>query len=303
MTQTLFDLTYQTAKLLEEVRHGLATGGTTSTLIDTNGLKQVDDYWGGLQGNMGTVWMLYDAGALGAAPQGEFSRVTDFVNSTQAATLSPALTAAPASNDQYGIAGPRYPLYDLIAAVNEAVRLLGNIGFDDATTLDTVANQTEYTLPFVEGELKQVYYQGKTGDSDDFQWLPVPKWEVRYGITGSARTLILPLGFPSGRDIRLVYGGPHPRLNLASDKLSESIPEQLIATRAALILTEGEIKKQAKADPRLTERAAMFRNALGEVQTNFTPDKPRRMPKVFDVPNTSAGIYRDRVSPFPPYDN
>ena len=62
MTYTLANLTYRTARELDIVYEGTATGGSDTTLIDTNQLDQANDYW-----NDGTVWILEDAGGAGAA--------------------------------------------------------------------------------------------------------------------------------------------------------------------------------------------------------------------------------------------
>ena len=49
-------------------------------------------------GNGGTAWVIYDGGAAGAAPENEYSVVSDFANSTGTVTLRTTLTAAVAAS-------------------------------------------------------------------------------------------------------------------------------------------------------------------------------------------------------------
>lgn len=78
---------------------GQATGGTQTTIVDTTRLQssQYDskDHVGG--------WarISYDAGGLGAAPQGEQGAVTAYAPSTGTITIDPAISVAPATGDWY----------------------------------------------------------------------------------------------------------------------------------------------------------------------------------------------------------
>ena len=51
MTYTLGELTYRAAREIEDVREGVATGGSTTTIVDSNNRTEHDDYWNG-----GTAW-------------------------------------------------------------------------------------------------------------------------------------------------------------------------------------------------------------------------------------------------------
>lgn len=285
MGKNLFDLTYQTAKKLgPTLMHGKATGGSTTTLIDTATLTQGDDFWNG-----GTVWVLYDAGGSSAPPYGEYARVSDFVSSSKTATLLDALSASLAVGDQYAIAGPTFRLYDLIEAINEALRDLGDIAFVDVTSLETASAQTEYTLPFIEGHLTRVMVQGRTNDTNDNQWTPVENWRVGFGTTGSARTLYLPQ-LPAGRDLYLEYRGPHPRLNAYTDKLAETVPEQLVVTMAALYLTRQQIQNASVTDPRLEARRELLAQELADLRSQYTPERPQTGPQLFAFQNNTSRL-------------
>src|SRR3990167_5677525 len=128
MSKTLFDCTLELARVLGVLTEGVATGGSTSTLIDTVERTEADDYWNG-----GTAWILYDAGGLGAAPQGEYAVVSDFANTGGVITLRTAITQV-AAGDRYAVAKKRYPLHLLVQKVNEAIAFIGPIEVADTTT-------------------------------------------------------------------------------------------------------------------------------------------------------------------------
>lgn len=227
MTLTLFDLTYRIARELDYVREGTATGGTTTTLIDTNGLKEADDRW-----NDGTVWVL-SAGS--AAPEGEYSVISDFTLSSNTASLVTTLGAAIASGDRYAIARRRYPLDILEQSVNRALQTLGYIPITDITTITPAAKQTEYTLPIAANmDLRQVWLETNKDDSDDNRWQMQYNWYVQRTATGTADELILPYQWPTGYEVKLVYVAPHPEVYSATSQISDLIPVERILFNAAV---------------------------------------------------------------------
>ena len=119
MTITLFDLTKDLARLLGTLYEGVATGGSTTTIADTVERLEDDDYWNG-----GTAWITYDAAGAGAAPQGEYSSISDFAQTGGIVTLRSTLTGAVASGDRYAVATSRYPLHILIQKINQVQRYL-----------------------------------------------------------------------------------------------------------------------------------------------------------------------------------
>jgi len=206
----------------------LATGGTTTTIIDTKladelGEGNEDDIYNG-----GTAIVIEDAGGANAAPEGEFSRITDYTASSQTVTVSPALTAAPAAGDRVLIVPPDFPLYDMIEVVNDALKNIGDIPKVDVS-LTTADNQTEYALPIaLKGmELLNVEIQGTTTDANDNQYSPVPFWKVVPSLPGSTATLVLPQ-YGSGYIIRLTYSGRHPRIDSYDDYVSEFLHPELV---------------------------------------------------------------------------
>lgn len=206
----------------------LATGGSTTTVVDTKLADDLaesneDDIYNG-----GTVIVVEDAGGANAAPEGEFSRITDYEASSTTITFSPALTAAPASGDRVLVAPADFPLYDVIEVVNDALRYLGDIPLLD-TSITTAAAQTEYTLPLaLKGrELLNVEMQGQTNDANDNQYIPIPNWKVVPAAAGSTGLLVIPQ-YSDGYTIQITYAGKHPRIDTYDAYVSEYLHPELV---------------------------------------------------------------------------
>ena len=250
--QTLHDATYRLARNLSAVTEGVATGGSATTIIDTRILRQVDDYW-----NQGMAWILRDSAEGSAAPEGQFGEITDFAASSDTATIGSVsagsgdpFTAAVAIGDRYALTTSKYPPHQLISAINGALIDIGPIQIIDTTTLDTTAGQTEYSLPLpAKLDLREVYYQGRTGDPNDNRWVKIENWEVRGAISGQD-TLYLPFQYVAGRDIMLVFLDEHPELDDASDNINERIHTDLLMAYAEIRMLEWR-DAQPGSDPNI----------------------------------------------------
>lgn len=206
----------------------LATDGSTTTLRDTKLADELldsneDDIYNG-----GTIIVVEDAGGSNAAPEGEFSRITDYVASSQTVSFSPALTTAIASGDRVMIVPPDFPVYDMLEVLNDALKDLSEIPLYD-TSITTTNNQTEYTLPLAVkgGRVEMVEVQTYLNDSNDNRWSPVPNWREGFANAGSTGTFILPQ-FASGYTIRITYKKWHPRVDLYDDYISEYFHPKLV---------------------------------------------------------------------------
>ena len=233
MTYTLFDLTYRVARELGLTQEGVATGGSTTTLIDTVMREEADDLW-----NKGTLWVLRDAGGAGAAPEKEYATVSDFVQATSTLTIS-AVTAAIAGGDRYALAMKQVPLHIIIQKINQAIQDLGPVPYADITSITTADDQTEYSLPVAaKRDLLQVRIQTVDDDANDNRWIEVPGgWEVQQADPGAQPRLIIQQ-FTSGYDLKLVYLANHPALEVATATLSEYIPVERIVIPAVLACLE-----------------------------------------------------------------
>ena len=289
MSSTLSDLTYYVARQLGMLREGIATGGSTTTLIDTNDRSEDDDYWNG-----GSAWIIRDAGGASATPEGEYSIISDFVNSTSTVTFRDAMTVAPASGDRYAIATDWCELHTIIAKINQAVMDVGTIPYTDTTSITIAADQTEYTLPAAASlNLLQVWRQTED-DSNDNRWREVLNWTEEVAAVGSASKLILPYQCDTSYDIKLVYSAPHPDLQVYSDALADTIPLERVvypAIRDCFIYLKQKFNRTTWDDD-IQRWDAMAENAKATRKIM----QPRRPKKVMIVSNTSDAEFLDQVS-------
>jgi hypothetical protein len=232
MTIQLFDLVWKTLVTLGTAKTGKATGGTTTTLIDTNALRLTEnDYF-----NEGTLLILKDQAGAGAAPEKEFSRIKDFAQTNKTITVYDAFTVAPGSGDTYGVANRRYPLFLMQEMINNALYLEGYIPGED-TSITTVASQTEYTMPSgTSRDLRQVLVS-TNDDSDMNEWTPVVNFDIKKTATGTGDLLVLNYELEAGRTLWLRYAKQHDELTAASSELDEAIhPDRIVFSVAAELL-------------------------------------------------------------------
>jgi len=269
MDHDLFTFTYALASLLGGLRTGVVNSGSTTTIVDATRRKENDDYF-----NEGTIWVLYDAGGAAAAPEGEFAIVSDFVQSTGTLTFE-AITAAVAANDRYAVAPAYYPLDMMIEKINLALSNI-NVVVEDTTSLDTVAGQTEYDLPaaVLRGDLRRVYIQS-TSDSDDNRWSELGDWDLKVGTTGNVDTLIIPPGYPSGKDLRLVYIKRHDPVWFNTSAINEAVHRDRVIYRAAEHMMV-ELMNENDGKPTLGELANYYRDKADDADHKHKIDLPKR---------------------------
>jgi hypothetical protein len=268
MTYTLFDLTYRVARELGLTQEGVATGGATTSLIDTVMRTEADDYW-----NNGTVWILRDSAGAGAAPEGEYATVSDFVSTTKTLTIS-ALTAAIAGGDRYACMTKHVPLHVIIQKINQAIMDLGPVPYADITSITTALDQTEYTLPVAaKRDLMQVWIQLIDDDANDNKWIKVPNWKVQEADPGAAPRLIIPQ-YTAGYDLKLVYLADHPELQVATAVLSEYVPLERVIYPAVLACFE--YRKQRTGWNSWDDEIDMYRQKVEAVKVSKPIRRPSR---------------------------
>jgi hypothetical protein len=238
MTDRLWDALLATAQELDIARESVATGGSTTTLVDTVFRLEPDDFW-----NQGTIW--YED-ADGAQSYNNYcTRINDFYQTTKTLTFA-VQTEAPEAGDRYIVADARYPMDLLWATINSVLRRAPIIALDE--TLTIASNQTEYTLPtaIYRGNLRYVYYQVDTDDSNDNRWKRIDDWRLEDGDTGSADTLILLQQYSSGHALQLHYITHHPPLTTIAANLNENINLRGLAVRAAVRCVRQRMQRQKK---------------------------------------------------------
>lgn len=133
---TLNSLVMAIARRLGNAIEGTATGGSTTTLVDTVALWQPNDSW-----NSHFIRILTGANA------GVERLVTDHVQSTKTLTLDPALSYTISAGDQYQVTPVQYQHF--LDAIRNGIAAAGDAWVtmvDDATTLTWTGAQ-EYSLP------------------------------------------------------------------------------------------------------------------------------------------------------------
>lgn len=181
-----------------------ATGGTTTTIVDSDNLKgqYADDYL-----NDCWVSIITDAGGVHLPPEGESRRVSDFAGSTGTITVPTNFSAAPAMEDTYRVWSVA-PKAELLDAVAEALRAAWPAFHQRVvdTSLTVEEDTYEYALPAAIEYLQEVEIQG---NEDSEYYVPVTNWRTRKE-SGGTRKLILDhtQSYTTGYSLRLVGIGP-----------------------------------------------------------------------------------------------
>ena len=215
----MFDLMVGTLKLLGGLRSGTASAGTNATLTDTLLRLEDADYWNG-----GTIWITE---AAGAAPEKEFSMITDFAAGVFTFNI---LTAAVAATDKYACSDAHFPFDQIMDAVNLAISQYRVPRSD--TNLITVASTTQYTLPAAvqHGRLKEVYV-ATTTKAENKLYRKVGEWWTKE--ESNLQQLIVPEGLTASMTLRLDYELVHTDFDSGDDELYEFLEPKQIIYRAA----------------------------------------------------------------------
>jgi len=274
------DLLQRTLRALGQIQVSTATGGTTTTVVDTKQIdrQEEDDVW-----KEGTLFIVRDT--AGTAPQGEFQRISAYDDTTGTFTVDTVFSASPAIGDRYGFIDDIYPLHDMIEICNDALADLGDVPETDTTTIDTVANQTEYdyVVAWKRKPPLSIDFQGKTGDTNDNLWEGVPHYRLIPGTAGSASTLELVPQLTSGRDIRVVYMGTHTRLNDFDDVVSEFIFPGLAVAVCTLAAIDFQINT-AGAGEELEQRYNKAADKLDRFMRSHRIWRPTRNQRILSWP-------------------
>ncbi len=161
MTYLLWQLLRDAYAELGQLQAAQATGGSTTTIVDSKLIGTGrDDDWNG-----GAVIVL---SADGAAPEGEFGRVSDYIDAAGTLTV-PEMSAAVESGDLYGLVSEYYPLQQMVELANQALRSLGDLTHVDTTTLDTAVGQSEYaaSAAWKRRPPRRIDIQTRTGEGGD----------------------------------------------------------------------------------------------------------------------------------------
>jgi hypothetical protein len=157
MSFTLHDATLELARILGDVVTSTADDdGSTTTLIDSANERAPDYY------KDGTIWFL--SGELA----GVSAAISAYDQPNKKYTF-PTQTAATADGDRYAVMNKQFRRYELIQAINQALRRdIGGIPAEN-TSLVTVEDQPEYDLPSGVFDVSLVEIATNTSEPYDYQ--------------------------------------------------------------------------------------------------------------------------------------
>ena len=200
MSITLFDALYDVARILGGVRTGVATGGSATTLIDTNNRREQPDFWTG-----GTVFI----------KSGTYISKTRAVKSyiPNTLTFQSTLAGAIISGVKYAVAPPRFTKEVMIMGVNMALADMGRYVQTDET-LTTDSTIESYDIPAGVSELKKVEVAGS--DEEPYSYSPKYQWFEQ-----KDQLVFQPGKAPTTDDykIRLWYIGSHAEVYEDTDAI------------------------------------------------------------------------------------
>ncbi len=259
LSPTLSDIMEGTFDELGQLVHGVTTGGSSTTLIDS-ALKGKDDSW-----NKGTAFITYDAAGAGAAPENEFARITDYARAT--GTVTTAFSTAVATGDHFALASKRWSTDDMVGIVNRSLQRLGYVPKTD-TSITTSAGKLEYTLPagFKRGP-RRVYHHESTAANAE-RPVRMSDWYPENGV------LIFRRQPPSGVVLRLVGAGPADRLTIYSDTLDSAIALERAIAEAAYQALRWQIRRTEGEDRGLMQDA----NDAAQYRDECRADYPIKLP-------------------------
>ena len=185
---------------------GIATGGTTASLIDTSIInKYNNNKFAGV--NPWTIFITSSA----AGPQNQYQTVSSNVAATGTITF-PAMTLPISAGDAYAVCRPAIPIHTLEKRLNDSLSRMYYPNND--TSLITAVQKLEYTLPvgITKYTLRKVYIQSIINITNVNYWVETSDYFVKPSIGGTQDVLIFNRQPTPLRTIMLETAIPHPKL-------------------------------------------------------------------------------------------
>ena len=211
---TLAEAMLGTARACGGTYQGVATGGSTTTLVDSAN-SEPDNYFLG-----GCIWFLSGNNA------GKSAQITGWDDGTHTFTFA-TQSGACAAGDRYAAVSVDYPRWLLMQAVNQALQEIGEIPTNN-DTVTTVAGQQEYTLPA--GVARVCRLEIANASAAPYDFTIHMHWKERNG------KLYITPGWEmaeTGRVMRLWYNAAHAELTADADVVNGALPLELVRWKAA----------------------------------------------------------------------
>lgn len=294
MSVTLAQARREVSARSQEFLQATATGGTSSTVIDTNELWQSDGYWD-------ETHVLFTSGTNNNL----LRRSQTFTSSTATINLYTAATAAVASGDTFELYR-RFPPSDILTAINRSI----NVGAPDfrekvravmTATMDTLTYDFPASPMMMDKGLVDVEYQWYTNANQTtwpFQKISTDLYDIIESwdsVTGtSKKTLQLRFNPETNRLIRFVFDGPLANVASPTDIIHLDLPElEWLYTQSVAELWRIEVSRTSDASrksaldelARHEVRADGLRKQLAKEQ----PQRPLRRSSFRVIPGRSVG--------------
>lgn len=295
MATTVSNILQGALRKLGQLQVHAVTGGSTTTVVDSDLGGTLNDFVGG------SLIIVRDVGGVGALPESEFSEITSYSSGTGTLTGG-TFTTSPVALDIYGISnGEDYPHYQMLQCINDALQSIGDFPQVDTTTLDTVNNKTEYAaaVAWKRQPPYRIDIQGKTTDDNDNKWREINRglWEYVPAAPKSAGLIIFKFQPSSSRDLRIWFKDKHPAVHLYSDVIYEGFHPELVVWETvyqALVWKLG----QQPGDANIIAQLNNAENKRVEMAAIHTVWKPKRKSKLLVL---SRATVQDQFSyPDPP---
>jgi hypothetical protein len=270
MSFTLTELLEDVYAELGQLQVSTATGGTPTSLIDTKMCRSgEDDDW-----KNGTI-MILDAD--GEAPQGEYSPISAYTDSSGTFSLEAALSAAPTQGDTFGLISGYYPVHTMLRLINSGLRTLGDIPLVDTTSLVTVSGKTEYAA---KAEWKRrppyridIQTKKAEGDSD---WQRVFDWEYVPTIPGESGSITFGKNLADGCALRVWYLAPHPKVTRFDNEIAEVISPSLAVAACVEQALRWQNSRLSGGDTFMLQRWNDAKRTLEQARLLYPIWRPKR---------------------------
>ena len=261
-----------------------ATGGSATTFVNTGfGNFENPPEQDVFKNHLAIV--VRDAAGASASPEGKWAVCSEYADITFTGTIA-TVTDAITSGDTIMLAKQdKFPLSQILFSINRGLESLGDLPLNADTSLTTVNNQTEYSIPVsVKRGLKQVWIDYNDG-------VPVRVTDMRNELTsgGTASILYLP-STDAGYTIRLVYDGAHPVVSAYNSIINEYVHPRVATCVSIIKLLEWYNRRDENQDS-----SSYFLWLEGEYRTKHLPQalaenkiqKPVKSARFFSVGSKS----------------
>ncbi|NMC80190.1 MAG: hypothetical protein GYA59_12575 [Chloroflexi bacterium] len=248
---TLAEMMLETARVVGNVFESTATGGSTTTLVDTRLQAEADFY------RDGTLWVLDGDNA------GLCDVVTSFLENTL--TIESTLTDAIVAGNSYAVADGKFPKRMLKQAILASLTKEKVMKIN--SSLSVTADTEDYALPTGVSDVRRVEVATTASGSYEINYF----WREMDG-----RLYFMKGKEPktAGRTIRLYYAALHGTIG-DSDAINDAIDLNLLKWRGVVHLYRNYMQRMYKDEPQIID-------LLNEAKVNEAQALARRVPPTFN---------------------